>query len=69
MLDYRPDGRTRLGKISEETIRRGRDRSIRVYLVTGDDDDDDDDDVCVKYPLSSTPASLLFVQTEFQEIL
>jgi hypothetical protein len=31
------------------------------------DDVDDDDDDCLKYPLSSTPASQLLVQTEFQE--
>jgi hypothetical protein len=31
-------------KIFEETIRRGRNRTAKVYLVTDDDDDDDDDD-------------------------
>jgi hypothetical protein len=30
------------------------------------DDDYDDDHECPKYPLSSTPASLLLVQTELQ---
>jgi len=34
-----------------------------AQLVMGDDDDDE----CLKYPLSSTPASLLLLQTEFQE--
>jgi len=29
-------------KIFEETIRRGRNRSVRAYLVTDDDDDDDE---------------------------
>ena len=31
-------------KIFEETIRRGRNRTAKVYLVTEDDDDDDDDE-------------------------
>ena len=31
-------------KTFEETIRRGRNRSIKVQLVTDDDDDDDDVD-------------------------
>jgi hypothetical protein len=44
MLNCRPNGRRGLGKAFEETIRRGRNRSIEVYLVTDDNDDDDDDD-------------------------
>ena len=31
-------------KTFEETIRRGRNRSIKAWLVTDDDDDDNDDD-------------------------
>jgi hypothetical protein len=31
-------------KAFEEIIRRGRNRSVKAYLVTDDDDDDDDDD-------------------------
>ena len=30
-------------KTLEEIIRRGQNRSIKVWLVTGDDDNDDDD--------------------------
>jgi hypothetical protein len=31
-------------KAFEETNRRGRNRSIKAYVITGYDDDDDDDD-------------------------
>jgi hypothetical protein len=40
----------RLGRPSK-TIRRGRNRSVKAYLVTDDDDDDDDDDEQRKHTL------------------
>jgi len=42
MLNYRPNGRTRLERPLKETTTRGRNRSIKASLVTDDDDDDDD---------------------------
>jgi hypothetical protein len=45
VLNYRPNGRRRIERTFNETARRGRNSSVKVYqLVTGDDDDDDDDD-------------------------
>jgi len=54
MLNCRPNGRRRLGRLLktfEEPNRGVRNRSIEASLVTDDDDDDDDDAVVICFDI------------------